>query len=63
MYTSTDNYDLMWEAAKSSFSDHVVLTFIWKLLFLEHFITIKYEKENFSALQCMICIFFYLKRG
>ena len=63
MYTSTDNYDLVWEAAKSSFSDHVVLTFIWKLLFLEHFITIKYEKENFSALQCMICIFFYLKTG
>lgn len=36
MYTSTDNYDLMWEAAKTSISDHIVLPFIWKLLFLEH---------------------------
>lgn len=36
MYAHTHNYDLMWEADKSSISDHIVLPFIWKLLFLEH---------------------------
>lgn len=36
MYTHTHNDYLMWEAAKSSISDHIVLPFIWRLLLLEH---------------------------
>lgn len=65
MYTHTHNYDLMWKAAKSSqryFWSYCV-AFYMKAAISRTFIKIKYEKENFWALQCMIYIFFYLKRG